>query len=112
MSEKPISDGLTDQDVAACRAFLEERLVILDVFRECLDLIAHLETYWQYQRNHGDRNPFTVVAQGKLFQKVHEIHKLRLRRRILEAKEKLDRAERDSMRVMQGKREGRPRPSC
>lgn len=81
-------------------AFLDERQVMLDVLREALDLIAYLETYWQFQRDNGDRAPQTIVAQGKLFQRIHAFHKSGLRKRIIEVRENLDKVEAKYMKLL------------
>jgi hypothetical protein len=96
-------NGPTDQQYAAVGAFLEERDVMMEVFVNCLDLMSHLETFWQSSRENGERSPQTVIALGKLFTKVNEIHRGHLRKRILEVREKLDKSERRYMKALEPK---------
>lgn len=88
--------------MVAVGAFLEERDLMLEVFKKCLDFMSFMDAYWQSHRDNGERAPQTVVAQGRLFGALHQARKDNLRKRILEVREKLDKAERRYGHVLKG----------
>lgn len=66
---------------------------MLETFEETLNLMAYLDAFWQSSRENGERAVPTILALGKLFEQVHRVHKGGLRKRILEVREKLQKAE-------------------
>lgn len=91
-------ESISHEDLAAVLAFLDERHLMVDVFREALDLMVFLEKYWQACTTIGVSPWQVAVTQGKLFA---AFHKSRLKKRILEVRDKLDRTEAEYMRTMQ-----------
>ena len=88
---------------AACAAYLEERKLVVDILRKSLDFMAYLEAYWNSQRDNGERSPKTIMAKSKMFQALHTIHKQGLRKRVLDVRDRLDRAESKYMKAIEGK---------
>lgn len=90
----------SDHDFAAVGAFLEERDLMLEVFRDCLDLMAYAEDYWKCSHDNAPNSAPMMMSRAQLFMRLHDIHKKNLRRRILESKERLDKAEHRYMKAL------------
>lgn len=85
--------SLTPEEMAGTLAFMEERETMLEVFRKSLDFISIAEVYWAMCREFGENSAQAVIARGKLFIAINTCHKEGLKKRLIEVRDKLDRAE-------------------
>jgi len=84
---------------ATSMAFLDERDALYEVANEALNLMAFLDAYWKAHKDHGDRSPVTMVAQGKMFSAMKIVRDRKLRKRILDAQERLNQRERELVKA-------------
>ena len=83
---------------AVSLALLDERTVYIEIAEEALNFMAHVETYWNRCREHGNSSVPAIMARGKLFTAMTKLHKSHLRKRILETRERMEQAAREYTR--------------
>lgn len=73
---------------AIVMAYLAEYAISMELMKACLNFMAYVENYQAANRDEGERSTAAVIARGRLFTALHEAHKTKLRKRLLEHMER------------------------